>query len=117
MTLTADEIKTLIRGIRSLPLPGRVVFIGGYNFNEKLSILRGLTGEEQQEIIGLLPESLETKLREALIDELEIPPELLDGILRGIVCSSSELVYPLKPACHPRSNWFATLNLIRPIIP
>jgi hypothetical protein len=83
MALTADEIKNLIISTKNLPLSNRAQIIGGFNFDDMLSILRGITREEQQEIIRLLPESLATKLGEALIDELEIPTELLEGILRG----------------------------------
>jgi len=83
MGLTADEIKNLIYSIRNLPLSNRALIISNFSLKEILSIFRELTGEERQEIIELLPESLASKLREVLIDELEIPQELLVGILQG----------------------------------
>lgn len=83
MALAREEIKRLVSMLQSQSLENRALLLKTLPIDDALRILREFSEEEQTEILDLLPPDLTRELREALVEKVEIPPELIDEILRG----------------------------------
>lgn len=82
MALSHEEIRRLASTLRKQSPEDRELFVKILRTEDVLPGLRELPEEELKEFLDLLPAALAEELRKALAG-VEIPPELIDEILRG----------------------------------